>query len=489
MRNFLKPTLFVIQRFVSKLMLSLFVATLLAASPSFAGDMCRELFTTVIRKVIIPNQQFHNGTNTLRSTISGNLATVLRSEWKTKLSVKESNTYALNLMTKFLTVETRKAVLKGLDVKSEGFTRAVHMRLFEMQSKGLMSKADKLSVRDKPAPLGATDTTFTFYTKALKMETSDGKHQLRVRTYLREIEFAKIPVEGEVIQGYDVENGNLLSFTRAANNAFKVKTTNDKTGESEQILTLDQITQIFGETALFFAPHGKSYKLEIKTALEDQITAENYARLRGKHMVQKLDAGLTPSQVMALFSAPKSDTPKKAYFESMGRVTQLTKDLIAKKPENKERINAVMTILKDAIEKDPYFLTLVGATHYNRTAFETAAGLQTTIDRDQGVYEGNMYKMGLLKTPVQTIHKNVRLKPTANDARHVELKVPITFMENTVGITYADPATVPAAQISDLQKDIDQSVETYHDFVRNAAHAGKFNYIRENGEPESDLQH
>ncbi|MBC7465905.1 MAG: hypothetical protein H7256_07920 [Bdellovibrio sp.] len=484
MRNVLKPALVTTERFIQKFTLTIFVATIMAATSSFAANMCHGLFSTSIDKVIIPDALYTESTNTLRSTISGNLATVLRSEWKTKLSVEESNSYALNLMNQFLTSKTRKAVTKGLSIKDEGFTRKVHSRLFEMQTKNLMSKADKLSVRDKPAPAGATDTTFTFYTKPLKMESSDGKHQLRVRTYLREVEFSKIPVNGEIIRAYDVETGNLISFSRTSEIDYVVETMNEKTGETEQTLTHDQIVKIYGETAVFYAPHGKSYKLEIKTALEDQISAKEYERLRGKHMVQKLDTGLTPGQVVALFAPLKSETARKAYFESTARLVRLTNEMIAKKPENKDRIVAVMTILKDAIEKDPFFLTLVGATHYNRTAFETSAGLQTTIDRDQGVYEGNMYGSTALKNPVQAIQQNVRLVPKVHDARHVELKIPITYMQNTVGITYVDASKVPAAQASPLQSDINQLVSTYHDFVRNALHAGKFNYIRANGESE-----
>ena len=202
-------------------------------------------------------------------------------------------------------------------------------------------------------------------------------------------------------------------------------------------------------------------------------------------MVQKLDVALTLDQVTSLFAPLRSSGPATKTRESLTRVNALVRDLVRKNPENQARIEAVFKVIKQGIAGNPDFLTIEGATAYHRTAFETTTGLQTTVDRDQGVYSGNMYQAnGSLKDPILTTKTNTIFRPESNDSRHVELKVPVTSMANTAGITFADPLNAPKPQDSGNDDKIKQILSVYHRFVRNNRHAGKFNYLRENGVTE-----
>ncbi len=449
---------------------------------AFSAETCRSLFSAEIVKVFIADSTYQKDIKNLRSTLSGKLATVWRSEWKTKLSVSESNQYVNDLVNKFLTTHTRSVILSGLDINNDGFTREVHSRLYKLQVEKLLLPADELAVRDSPAPEGAKDTTFTYYLKPLKSFKSEGKHQVRIRTYLREIRYAEISI-GESVQGFDI-NEKKITVTRLSNNNFKLTMGIADVVEIEQRLTIDELTTKEGPSMRLFAPHGKNFKLEIKSALTDHISGSQYPLLAGKHMVQKLDVSLSAKQVGHLFAPLQANSSENKIKESNLRIASLTAELIAKTPDNKARIEAVFEVLLQGISKNSNFLTVEGATAYHRTAFETTTGLQTTIDRDQGVYEGNMYGENFLKNPLYTIQTNKLIKTKTKDARHVELKVPVTSMQQSVGIDYADPAAAPQPRNANFNSRIKEMIAIYHHFVKNVFHAGKFNYIRENGELE-----
>lgn len=462
-----------------------FVITTVIAGPTFAADMCRSLFTTGVEKVTIPNATYNKEVSQLRETISGKLATVWRSEWKTKLTVTESNQYIIDLCKHFLTPETSQAVLKGLDINSNAFTRKVHARLYKLQSSGKMKPGDILAVRDKPGPEGSKDTTFTYYLKPLKMANGNGKHQVRIRTYLREIDFRDLKV-GEMVDGFD-NLSRQVNITKLDGDLIQVVINDAKGLVSNQTFRLAEIIDQYGATLNLRAPHGKNYKLEIKSALTDEISSAKYKRLGGDHMVQKLDVSLTEDQVQELFAPLNHASPQKQYFESMGRILKLEKSLLAKNPENAPRIKAVLDVLKEGVAQNPEFLLIEGATAYHRTAFETTTGLQTTVDREQSVYEGNMYASDKLKKPSTVKGNNKAYKPNAKDARHVELKVPVTSMENTVGIEYANPETAPqAGPKTENDQKIEDMLSDYHRYVRSSLHPGKFNYIRKNGAKDPD---
>lgn len=181
---------------------------------SFAAVSCESVFANEalqfrsVDKVQLEQTRFTGLLNSLRATLSGKLATVWRSEWKTKLSVVRSNEYVYHMVKQSLSPETSAKILAGLNYKEEGFTREVHRRMYELQVKGETKADDKLTVRDAPPPEGATDTTFTYYTKPIVDREGNAKHQTRIRTYLREVNFEKmvadVPVAGSFANGTKV---------------------------------------------------------------------------------------------------------------------------------------------------------------------------------------------------------------------------------------------------------------------------------------------
>ncbi|OFZ30130.1 MAG: hypothetical protein A2622_09790 [Bdellovibrionales bacterium RIFCSPHIGHO2_01_FULL_40_29] len=456
---------------------------LLLPTTGWAEPLCKSLFIQPIENIVVHDKIFSQKIKNLRNTLSGKLATVWRSEWKTKLSVAESNRYTFDLINHFLTVESRAFVLDGLDLGHEGFTRQVHQRMYELQTSQKNHPEDQISVRDKPAPRGARDTTFTYYTKPIKNASGDGKHQVRIRTYLREIEWREIPV-GSSVTAFDSKS-NLVTITRENVSQYLVVSGDKPTTTTQESLSLEQMRSRYGWTPRFYAPHGKTFKLEIKSVLSDTISGEKYPLLAGNHMVQKLDVTLTPAQVSKFFAPLKTDTIDKKQSESLSRVDSIIRELTKKFPENQSRIEAVFDIIREGILENPDFLMIEGATTYHRTAFESKGGLQTTIDRDQGLYLDHMYTARYLKNPLTVIKSNSVIKTGVSDARHVELKVPVTSMKMAVGIDFADKKSAPEPQVTKYDDKITEMVGIYYRYVKNAAHAGKFNYIRKTGDEDA----
>lgn len=464
---------------MKKQLLALLITSQVYSVDALAANACVNLFsgtkapaTRVVDKIAVQDNHYVALLKNLRATLSGKLATVWRSEWKTKLSVLRSNEYVYKLIKLNLSPETLDIVLNGLDLKSEGFTRQVHQRMFELQGKGLTKSNDKLTVRDAPPPEGATDSTFTYYTKPLIDSTGAAKHQPRIRTYLREVDFAKMAVETPI--NGSLADGSKVIVTKKQDGTFDL-TIN---GESK-ILTTDQMRARFGETFKMFAPHGKSYKLEIKSALDDMIQSPKYKNLNGNHNVQKLDVTLSQAQVDMLFAPLKGKTPALKQAESKARLLRLTKEIIAKDPSLEARAKAIFDVLRQGINGNPEFLKIEGATAYHRSAFESTSGFQTTIDRQQGVYLGNMYLAKGLKDPTYVLKNNNRLVTGESDARHVELKLPINLVVDVMGVKFSDPASKALVKSQPYEHSvIENVVALYNGFVTNINHPGKFNYLR-----------
>lgn len=429
-------------------------------------------------KITIDEKQFDDSTQKLRATLTGKLATVWRSEWKAKLSVLESNQYVKELVENQLSAESSKEVLQGLDLHKEGFTRDVHERLFDLQSQGRATEADMLSVRDKPSPDGVKDVTFTYYTKAIQSGNEIGKHQVRIRTYVRNINLLEIKPH-DLIEGYSL-GGDKLSVQKLDQEGFKIDITRSNGEVNSRVLSYVEAKNEFGEQISLLAPHGKSFKLEVKTALNDEILDQKFPNLGGNHMVQKLDASLNYAQVQKLFAPLKSKDNQLKKEESYKRMDLIAAELVAKNPENKERINAVFDVMKIGVKNNSEYLSIEGATLYHRTAFESKSGYQSTIDRGQGVFFGNMYDVNL-KNPINVIEKNNLLETSVSDARHVEMKVPVTSISQVAGIRFHDPKSAPEAKLSPADQSIIDAVSIYSKFVKSNAHPGKFNYIKKNG--------
>ncbi|MCM2352516.1 MAG: hypothetical protein NDI63_02790 [Pseudobdellovibrio sp.] len=461
-----------------KNLLGLLLAVQLYSSHSLAANACVDLFSgkqapqaRTVDKIQVKDR-FVTLLNNLRATLSGKLATVWRSEWKTKLSVLRSNEYVYNLVKLNLSPETLSAVLKDLDPKSEGFTRQVHQRMYELQVKGLTNANDKLTVRDAPPPEGATDSTFTYYTKPLIDATGAAKHQPRIRTYLREVNFEKMTVDVPVAGS--LANGSKITITKKHDGVFDLNVN----GESK-VLTLAQMQSRFGTTFKMFAPHGKSYKLEIKSALDDMIQSPKYKNLNGNHNVQKLDVSLSQAQVDMLFAPLKAKNAEGQKAESLARLEKITQEISAKDPSLAARAKAIFAVLAEGVNGNPLFLQIEGATAYHRSAFESTSGFQTTVDRNQGVYLGNMYSARGLKDPTVVLKNNNRLATGENDARHVELKLPINLVVDVMGVKFSDPKSATLVQHQPFDQGILHSVVgLYNGFVTNINHPGKFNYLR-----------
>jgi hypothetical protein len=460
----------------TKLFVTFLLAIQLFGTQSFAQNACVDLFNEsslrVVDKVVVKDQKYNSLLNNLRSTLTGKLATVWRSEWKTKLSIYRSNQYVFNLLNQNLSAQTLQAVLKDINPKSEGFVRQVHQRMYDLQKKGLTTPEDKLSVRDAPPPTGATDSTFTYYTKPIVDAKGKAKHQPRIRTYLREVEFQKMSID-EAVTG-SMADSSIVIFTRRGEDRFELNVN----GES-QFFNQAQLSSRFGKSFKMFAPHGKSYKLEIKSALEDMIVSTQYQNLNGNHTVQKLDVTLTQAQVDFLFAPLNGKFRKAQIEESQNRIETIIQQLITKDSNNEPRIRAIFDVMLEGVSGNSKFLEIEGATAYHRSAFESTTGFQTTVDRNQGVYLGDMYSPTGLKNPVTVLKSNFRLATGEEDARHVELKMPINILVDALGVNFADPASRQLVQHSPFDfAVIDNVAKLYNRFVTDVNHPGKFNYLR-----------
>ncbi len=474
------------------LTLIVFLLSISTTSPQArAANNCEIIFhhssadsVPIVVPAKISEQEFRETTEGLRSTLTGKLATVWRSEWKTKLQVQSSNAYVQNLIKAFLTPETQAIILKNLDPLKEEFVRSIHERMYRLQQEGRLDASDEIFVRDAPAPPGAIDRTFTYYTKPIISSSSEGKHQIRVRTYLREVQLAHIPISSDmsrfVINGFDM-SGRSVTISRAGTDSFSHTLV---TGDVRTTMTMSshQLYEKYGPTIYLFAPHGKNFKLEVKTALTDEISGIKYPLLGGKHMVQKLDMTLSLPEVVQLFApvgtGMEGKTNEDARREvSLQRLQSLSDNSENQPQEARARITAVLRVLADGIKANPDFLTIEGATLYHRTAFESKSGFQSTIDREQGVFAQHMYEANQLKSPGATMLMNLRLHTGVEDARHVELKVPVTIVGPMLGIEFNGlPAALPASTY-EQQVLNQQAIGVYYPFVENAAHSGKFNYM------------
>lgn len=424
-----------------------------------------------IRAVEISKKKFDSLLSDLRATLSGNLATVWRSEWKTKLSVAKSNQYIYNILNENMSKQTFDYLITDVSINDEGFVRTVHARLYQLQKEGKLKPEDQITVRDAPPPSGVIDTTFTSYLKAMFNAEKTTKHQVRIRTYVRSVQFSKMKMN-EPVAGFI--NDIPVKFTKLSEDQFEVLLKNKVFHYSQY-----ELTTKYGTHFSFTAPHGQKFKLEIKSALEDQINSPYFEMLNGDHTVQKLDVALSNSQMQKLFDPLQSRKKVDRMIESLERVNQVEAELAKQSPEKIERTHSVLNVLRAGIKKNSKFLEIIGATHYHRSAFETSSGLQTTVDRSQGVYVGSMYNKKGIKSPAQVITENIKMLPSKVDDRHVELKAAINQVLGTMGIIFSDPEA--AKMIKQVPYDADATkrvISQYNKFTHNEKHPGKFNYIR-----------
>ncbi|MFN8944004.1 MAG: hypothetical protein ACK5WZ_05200 [Pseudobdellovibrionaceae bacterium] len=446
-----------------------------------AQIQCSQVLSSVnlSEKVSIPTSLFDGLTQKLRSTLGGKLATVWRSEWKSKLSARESGRYVDELLKRFLTAETYAAVVDGLHIDQPQFVQFVHRRLYELKKGNrLHPEHDQIMVRDAPPAAGTKDSTFTYYTKSIS--DGDAKHQMRVRTYIREIKLHELDIESSV-EAFQ-QDGSRIVIQRIANNEFRVQFADQGSPRAETWTA--QEFNIHFKSATFYAPHGKSFKLEVKTALKDQIGTGPFEILGGDHMVQKLDVSLTPRQVTALFrpfGAPGTTASKR--LEAQNRLTHLKEELFAQHTDllQRQRIEAVLQVIETGVNSSPDFLLLQGATHYERSAFESSSGFQTTIDWAQVVYR-DVYKGNQFLNPFEVTKQSSRFIPNRRSARHVELKFPVNVVDAVNGLLLYDENSrqmIPTTSMNILH--FVAAAEIYSAFVTSSDHPGKFNFLQSEG--------
>ncbi len=395
-------------------------------------DLTKTFFLKNKHNVSIPTPTFTRYYDDLNDTLSGNLATVFRSEWKAKEDYDLGSQYLTDMLNAF---GGGMLVKEFSNLKGKQFIDRVVDRMREIY------KIGKVAMRDPPAPKGSNDRTFTYYTKALADGTG-AKHQVRLRTYLREIEPRKMET-GLVIPGY--HNGKYIEVTKVGPGQYKYVVASSYSAETksyssdmvEQVLSLEQLRLKINDKLTFYAyPHAKNFKLEIKTRPHDEVSNALFEKLLGKNYVQKLSVDINPKDISLLFKDNKT-----ADQEAMRLKLNELKDRASRNPKNAtDRMNAVFNLLFDSNDLDPDFFVAQGATEYKRHAFElelpdqidgSPVRIQTTFDYDMGVRQ-NYDGQGNFLDPIASL-VNPLLKPkSVEEDLHIELKIPKALVERTV---------------------------------------------------------
>ena len=90
-----------------------------------------------------------------------------------------------------------------------------------------------------------------------------------------------------------------------------------------------------------------------------------------------------------------------------------------------------------------------------------------------------MYAPKGLKDPTKVLKLNNRLVTGEEDARHVELKLPINLVVDVMGVKFSDKDSAKLVESQPFDQGIIEGVVAlYNDFVTNINHPGKFNYLK-----------
>lgn len=396
-------------------------------------DLAKSLISSAQKhNVQVSKKSFIKYYDDLNDTLSGNLSTVFRSEWKAKEDYDLGSQYMIDVLKAF---GGESLVAKFSHLRGKQFIDRVVDHLKEIR------KIGKISMRDPPAPKGSFDRTFTYYTKALTDGTG-AKHQVRLRTYLREIVPSEM-VNDLPIQGF--YNGQYIEIVKIGPNKFKYRSASSYTEATkeyssdvvEKIMNLDGLKKVINNHLTFYAyPHAKGFKLEIKTRPHDEVNNKNFEKLLGKNYVQKLSVDVNPEDILLLFKDKKTKNP-----DMMRENLELLKERVSNDPKNAtDRINAVFNLLFDANDLDANFFVAQGATEYRRHALElevpdmidgAVVRIQTTLDYDMGVRK-NYDSAGNFLNPFQSL-ANPLLRPfSTEEDLHIELKAPKVLVERTV---------------------------------------------------------
>ena len=398
------------------------------ASSPVACDILLKNILEQEKNISISENQFLKYYNNLNRTLSGNLATVFRSEWKAKEDAAGAASY-LDELIDYFSPEV-KAQLKKKPTDGEDF--------FQDVVSAIKDRPDRsVGMRDPPPPKGSFDRTFTYYTKSIG-DKSGGKHQVRLRRYLRTIDLDKIekdtPVRG-------ILDGQVHEIQKIGKDKYKLKVgkkidlTNNQMLETSEdlVLTKQELESRYGSPAILYSyPHAKKYKLEVKSRPHDSIGLDGHEKLQGQNYVQKLSVNLSDEQAQMLFgTANRSEN-------LLDQIRQLEESVLTDPKNEKERTQAVFDVLRLGAEKDSNFLKTRGSTEYKRYAFEVLlpdkidgkpVKIQTTFDTNMGT-RNNYDTNGDFLSPIESIRLNSLLSPkSAEEVFHIELKIPKALIE------------------------------------------------------------
>ena len=440
---------------ISCLLLVLFLdASIASCERSVLKELVSSKEKSIEQENIIVEQDiFSSLYEQLNQTLSGNLATVFRSEWKAKESFSNGIIYLKNILNRF------HGSSSLLSKNKNEIEQLEHLRV-------QLSKAAEINgvrMRDLPGPSGSKDRTFTYYTKSI-LGKEGGKHQVRLRTYVRSLNLKKIGA-GESVLGF-FENSKFLIERGMEGDYYKLNLDNQVT-----YLNYSQLIARFGGEIIHFYPvHGKKLKLEVKTKLPDQMVSVSFPRLQGDNYVQKLSVGLTFSQAQQLFG-----TRGEGLNTKLNAIEAVASELRLSSPHQTLRTQAIFDVLREGLRQDPQFMEFTGATEYGRLALEVKLGevnndnlpiwAQTTLDFDMKVRQ--VYLDGHLINPRGIVELNRKEQTLAidrlGDQLHIELKVPKYLVERAL--------KNPSAVSPELKGLLDY----YHEL--NVVNRGKFNYI------------
>jgi hypothetical protein len=421
------------------------------------------------KKINLSSDEYDDHLFSIRKTLSGNLSTVERLENKWKATYRNAHNY----LSKVISSQDNLAKIpRNVRNPIKSF-----QKLVGDVRKG---KYKNIGSRDPPPPPGAQDHTFTYYTKAIK-DVRGAKHQFRVRSYVREINYKDMKMNVPIL-GYD-EVGNIVELTRipyGQSTRLQIRYMKKTHNGLEEVKKLSHLsrkevtTQLGGRypPTLYAYPHGKGFKLEVKSKLPDTIEGDIFPNLNGQNFVQKLDLPLTWDELKILFGERRKGKYYQQQIESIKE--QVRKRAVQKYPEvGNERVDAFFKLYQDALSREPNFHTLAGATEYQRFAFEInvpdkVAGkgikLQTTFDYNQGarfVYN----KQGKLLNPLETFDTQTKLPNTTVEPLHVEFKAPKVLVEKA------------AVNPESVSEELGTIMRIFNDSKPNNISRGKFNFI------------
>lgn len=425
---------------------------------------CKLVYTQLFKEdpdILISQQEFEKLYRNLNQTLTGNLATVFRSEWKAKENPVNAARY-LDEILGFYAPEL-KSQLKKIPEDEEDYLREV-VEVIKI------NKLAKVKMRDPQSPQGVTDKTFTYYTKAIK-DVEGGKHQVRLRRYVREVNFEELEV-GATVKGY--YNGKLIELRKENNEKIKILSFNEIGFKSSKIeyssesieQSVEQLQKQYGKSMHLYAyPHAKDFKLEVKSIPHEIIQTESYPKLKGSNYVQKLSINLNDMGMKNLLDIQYGQ------LNSLERLRKLEYEA-KKDPRNSaKRIKAIIDVLALGVLRDRSFLQSVGSTEYRRYAFEIQlpdlidgkpVKIQTTFDTDIGLR--NNYSIdGELLDPIDSIRKQELMTSSkADDDFHIELKIPKVLIER--------------AQKGEGSQELHKILQIFNSY--RVVNKGKFHYIK-----------